>query len=295
MRPAGFHTASWNATDASGRGVASGVYLYLLLGGGVRLTRSMVLLDGRVVPGGGGSGAGGPTPGGTVGGTFGDTAGPGGGTGTEGKSGFPAAGTVSVSPVGAGFAGPADPSRRTAGAGDSEGRVFGLTITGAELVPWVDPAFRPEGGLGEIRVRPLSSLPRGKVASGGLLGDVNGDGQVDHADALLISSYNADPTLSLGNGGHLPRQCQWRRAGRSDRRPAHRGLPCRPVGRVAAGRNRGPSGRGGYDLALLDGRGRRPHSAGSPRRLSSGGCDRQRPGQPARLGRGRGGRQALLD
>ena len=43
-RPAGFHTATWNATDAAGRGVASGVYLYRMLGGGERLTRSMVLL-----------------------------------------------------------------------------------------------------------------------------------------------------------------------------------------------------------------------------------------------------------
>ena len=32
-RPAGFHTATWNGTDASGRGVGSGVYLYRLLGG----------------------------------------------------------------------------------------------------------------------------------------------------------------------------------------------------------------------------------------------------------------------
>ena len=56
-RPAGFHTAAWDATDASGRGVGSGVYLYRLLGGGERLTRSMVRLDGPVVAaGGGGSG-----------------------------------------------------------------------------------------------------------------------------------------------------------------------------------------------------------------------------------------------
>ena len=57
-RPAGFHTAAWDATDASGRGVGSGVYLYRLLGGGERLTRSMVLLDGPVVAAGGGGSAG---------------------------------------------------------------------------------------------------------------------------------------------------------------------------------------------------------------------------------------------
>ena len=47
-QPAGFHTAMWDGTDASGRGVAAGVYLYRLVGNEVRLTRSMVLLDGAV-------------------------------------------------------------------------------------------------------------------------------------------------------------------------------------------------------------------------------------------------------
>ena len=146
-RPAGFHTATWNATDASGRGVGSGVYLYRLLGGGERLTRSMVLLDGAV-----------------------------------GSAG------------GAGSGGATAPAR-------GEGLFYGLTVWGPGLVPYVDPAFRVGAGPVEIQVQPLSSLPRGKVAvAGGLLGDVNRDGRVDLADALLIASYSEDPTLSLGNG-----------------------------------------------------------------------------------------------
>ena len=146
-RPAGFHTATWNATDASGRGVGSGVYLYRLLGGGERLTRSMVLLDGPVVPAGGG------------------------GSGGAGAS------------------------------ARGEGKLYGLIISGPGLVPYVDPAFRVGRGPVEIRVQPLSSLPRGKaLAGGGLLGDVNRDGRVDLADALLIASYSEDPALSLGNG-----------------------------------------------------------------------------------------------
>ena len=145
-RPAGFHTAAWDATDASGRGVGSGVYLYRLLGGGERLTRSMVMLDGPVVAGGGG-----------------------------------------------GSGGAATPAR-------GEGQLYRLTVWGPGLVPYVDPAFRVGGGPVEIQVQPLSSLPRGKVASGGLLGDVNRDGRVDLADALLIASYSEDPALSLGNG-----------------------------------------------------------------------------------------------
>ena len=146
-RPAGFHTATWNGTDASGRGVGSGVYLYRLLGGGERLTRSMVLLDGPVVAAGGGGSGG----------------------------------------------------ARAAARG--EGPVYGLTVSGPGLVPYVDPAFRVEGGPVEIQVQPLSSLPRGKVAvAGGLLGDVNRDGRVDLADALLVASYSEDPTLALANG-----------------------------------------------------------------------------------------------
>ena len=38
------------------------------------------------------------------------------------------------------------------------------------------------------------------MAAGGLLGDVDTNGLVDLADALLIASYSEDPTLSLGNG-----------------------------------------------------------------------------------------------
>jgi hypothetical protein len=41
--PAGHHTATWDGRDASGRRVASGVYLYRLTTGGESLTKEMVL------------------------------------------------------------------------------------------------------------------------------------------------------------------------------------------------------------------------------------------------------------
>ena len=44
---AGFHTASWDATDAAGQAVGAGVYLYRLSGDGVQATRSMLLIDGQ--------------------------------------------------------------------------------------------------------------------------------------------------------------------------------------------------------------------------------------------------------
>ena len=46
-RPAGFHTAVWDATDAAGEAVSAGVYLYRLSGDGAQRSRSMVLIDGQ--------------------------------------------------------------------------------------------------------------------------------------------------------------------------------------------------------------------------------------------------------
>ena len=201
-RPAGFHTAAWNATDASGRGVGSGVYLYRLLGGGERLTRSMVLLDGPGVPGGGG-GSGGARAAADP--WRASTAGPAAAGGAVGA----ASGSGSASgSAGAGSESTTDPSGRTAGAAgpeawipaNGEGQLYGLTVWGPGMVPYVDPAFRVGGGPVEIQVETLAGLPRGKVAAGGLLGDVDGNGRVDLADALLIASYSEDPTLSLATG-----------------------------------------------------------------------------------------------
>ena len=47
QQPAGFHTASWAATDADGEAMGAGVYLYRLSGDGVQATRSMLLIDGQ--------------------------------------------------------------------------------------------------------------------------------------------------------------------------------------------------------------------------------------------------------
>ena len=46
-RPAGFHAARWDATDAAGQAVAAGVYIYRLRGAGMALTRRLVLVDGQ--------------------------------------------------------------------------------------------------------------------------------------------------------------------------------------------------------------------------------------------------------
>ena len=46
-RPAGFHTATWHATDAAGRAVGAGVYLYRMTVGVKHQTGRMVLIDGQ--------------------------------------------------------------------------------------------------------------------------------------------------------------------------------------------------------------------------------------------------------
>lgn len=99
----GAHTAKWDGTDAAGRAVGAGVYLYRLSSGGATVTRRMVLVDGQAgVPV---AGAGGPM--------------------------------------------------RAAGAADDP--VYGLTVSGEGLVPYVDPAFRVGPGRIAIVVEPVAA------------------------------------------------------------------------------------------------------------------------------------------
>ena len=147
-QPAGFHTATWNGTDAAGRGVAAGLYLYRLVGDGMRLTQSMVLLDGAV-------------------------------------------GAASEGPVGA------EPLEAE--------RVYGLTVSGQALIAYADPAFRvrADGAPVEIVVELLESVPRDTVAVSRLLGDLDNNGRVDRADALLVALYSEDPSIALPNNGDI--------------------------------------------------------------------------------------------
>ena len=151
-RPAGVHTAAWNATDAVGRAVGAGVYFYRLSSAGQpTLTRRMVLIDGQA-----------------------------------GQA------ASAVLPMG--------PSPAAAVEG-----VYGLAVTGGGLVAYVDAAFGVRVGMApvEVVVKGVEGLPRGKALSGGILGDVNGDGQVNLADALLLTTYVADTSIELPPGGDI--------------------------------------------------------------------------------------------
>ena len=150
-RPAGVHSAVWDATDAAGQAVAAGVYIYRLRGAGMELTRRMVLVDGQ--------------------------------------AGTPA----SVLPA------PAEMPP------ESAEQTYGLVVSGAGVVPYVNAAFEVRAGMAPVEfvVESVEELPRGKALACGILGDVNNDGQVDLADALLVVVFNLDPSIMAPNNGNI--------------------------------------------------------------------------------------------
>ena len=71
-RPAGFHTATWTATDGAGRAVGAGVYIYRMTVGMESQTGRMVLLDGQAGVSAGGAAS--VMPGAAGGGSDGESA-----------------------------------------------------------------------------------------------------------------------------------------------------------------------------------------------------------------------------
>ena len=94
----------------------------------------------------------------------------------DGQAGIPAAGAAGPMPMQASAL-----ERVEADAG-----VYGLTVSGAGLVAYVNPAFRVGADEVDIVVEEHSGRARMKLLAGGILGDVNNDGQVDASDALYI-------------------------------------------------------------------------------------------------------------
>ena len=92
--------------------------------------------------------------------------------------------------------------------GDEAGQtapVYGLTVSAPGLVPYVDPAFRVEAATAslDIVVEAPGRGPSAKVASGGILGDVDNTGRVDFFDALLVALYSVDASVVMPNNGDL--------------------------------------------------------------------------------------------
>ena len=153
-RSAGMHTAQWDATDAAGRAVGAGVYIYRLSSGGRSMSGRMVLVDGQ--------------------------------------AGVPLAGSA-----------PGPMRSVVAGSVTADQPVYGLTVSGAGVVAYVNPDFRVGIDTASIVVEPYEGAPRMKLAAGGVLGDVNNDGQVDLLDLLFVMLYSTDPSIMLPNNGDI--------------------------------------------------------------------------------------------
>ena len=83
--------------------------------------------------------------------------------------------------------------------------VYGLTVSGPGLIPFVDPAFRVEdGGMVNIVVEASARLARAKTAlSCGVSGDVDANKRVDIFDALYVALYSGDTSTVMPNSGDI--------------------------------------------------------------------------------------------
>ena len=193
-QPAGFHTASWDATDGAGQAVGAGVYLSRLSGDGVQATRSMLLIDGQagIASGGGGS----TDWGGEIG---------------SGEDVEPAP-TYGLTVSGPGLVPYVDPAFRV----EAGMAPLDLVVEVPGSVPR-SKAASSGGILGDVDntggvdffdalLVALYSQDSGIVMPNNgdvSLGDVNADGQVDLTDAWLIAVYlndPSDPSLPAGLG-----------------------------------------------------------------------------------------------
>ena len=186
-RPAGSHTAMWDAKDAAGRAVGAGVYIYRMGSEGRSMSRRMVLVDGQA-----GVAADGAVPvrhiqTDAVGGTA--------------MYGLTVAGAGLVAYVDPEFRvgmGPVDLVVKAA-AGVPRGKVTAGGILGD-----VDNNNRVDF-FDALIVALYSNDSSTTIPNNGdiSLGDVNQDGQVDVADAYLIAAYltdPSDPSLPAGIG-----------------------------------------------------------------------------------------------
>ena len=87
---------------------------------------------------------------------------------------------------------------------EADDSVYGLTVSGEGLVAYVNPTFRVGVDEVDIVVEEHGGA-RMKRATGGVLGDVDGNGQVDMADALFVAMYSLEPSIVLPNNGDISR------------------------------------------------------------------------------------------
>ena len=191
---AGTYTTQWDATDAAGRAVGAGVYIYRLSSGGMAESRRMVLVDGQ---------AGIPAVAlGPVQSAVEETA----------ATDLPVYGlTVS----GEGLVAYANPAFRVEV--DETDIVIEEQVGSPRMKLATDRILGDVNNDGQVDAFDALyvllysedssiTLPNNGDIS---LGDVNGDGQVDLADAVLLATYSvnpSDPSLPPGIGQAAPKE-----------------------------------------------------------------------------------------
>ena len=179
-QPAGWHTTTWHGTDAAGRAVAAGLYLYRIRGTGPSETRRMVLIDGPV-----------SAPGAAV-----ATEPPTRSAEPEPTYGLTVSGRDVITHVDPDFRTGVGPVEIVVEARDSATSPAAMKVTTSDKI-WGDVDANGQVDIFDALLVGLYSLdPSITIPNNGdiSLGDVNRDGRIDITDAYLIATYSVNPT-----------------------------------------------------------------------------------------------------
>ena len=177
-QPAGWHTATWHGTDAAGRAVAAGLYLYRIRGTGPSETRRMVLVDGPVSAPGAAFATEPPT----------SSAAP------EPTYGLTVSGRDIATHVAPDFQADVGPVEIVVEARATSPTA--MKVTASDRI-WGDVDANGQVDIFDALLVGLYSLdPTIAIPNDGdiSLGDVNRDDRIDITDAYLIATYSVNPT-----------------------------------------------------------------------------------------------------
>ena len=88
---------------------------------------------------------------------------------------------------------------------DAEDAAYGLVVSGPGLVAYIDAEFRVKSGMESVEIE-VAASPRARMKRTQrvlVMGDVDNNGRVDYADALLVMAYSLDPSVVMPNGGDI--------------------------------------------------------------------------------------------
>ena len=191
-QPAGRYTATWHGTDAAGRAVAAGLYLYRIRGTGPSETRRMVLIDGPV-----------HAPGAAI-----AAEPPANLAASEPTYGLTVSGRDVVTHIDPAFQASGGPVEIVVEARTSTTGLAAMKETTSDRI-WGDVDANGQVDIFDALLVGLYSLDASiTIPNDGdiFLGDVNRDGRIDITDAYLIATYSVNPTdPSLPPGIGTPR------------------------------------------------------------------------------------------